>query len=69
MVAQTLEAFGSSDILINNAGLDPRDKWYETTSENWDRVQEVTVKGYFLCAKHVAAPMMKQQWGRKSDNS
>jgi 3-oxoacyl-[acyl-carrier protein] reductase len=64
MVAQTLEVFGSIDVLVNNAGLDPRDKWYEITSKNWDRVQEVNVKGYYFCAKYAAAPMLKQNWGR-----
>ena len=64
MVDATLKQFKTIDVLVNNAGLDPRDKWDKITPEKWDRTQEVNVKGYYLCAKHAAQPMLKQKWGR-----
>ena len=53
---RTREAFGSVDILVNNAALYgtlQRKPFYEITAEEWDRVLSVNLKGAFLCAKAV----------------
>jgi 3-oxoacyl-[acyl-carrier protein] reductase len=62
--AATLSRFGALDVLVNNAGLDPRDHWREIDVATWDRIQAVNVKGYYLCAKHMVPPMLRQRWGR-----
>jgi 3-oxoacyl-[acyl-carrier protein] reductase len=64
MVETALSEFGRIDILVNNAGLDPRARWDQITAEDWDRVQEVNSKGYYLAAKYAAPAMVKQGWGR-----
>lgn len=50
--------FGKIDILINNAGIVGVDKkCHELTTEEWDQVFNVDVKGVFYCTKY-AVPFM-----------
>lgn len=64
MVNAAIDAFGSVDILINNAGI-TRDKLIMKMSENdWDDVVGINLKGAFLCTKAVAKIMMKQRSGK-----
>ena len=63
MVRQTMDRFGSVDVLVNNAGIthfvDYRD--LEGLSEDmWDRILAVNVKGVFFCSRAVV-PHMKQR--------
>lgn len=61
LMAKTVAAFGSIDILINNAGvgyiMEPFTEFKETS---WDAVLGVNLKGAFLCSKHAAIQMQKQ---------
>ncbi|MFB6112398.1 MAG: SDR family NAD(P)-dependent oxidoreductase [Halobacteriaceae archaeon] len=60
-VAATIEAFGSIDILHNNAGIPQESTPVEDVAEaTWDRVQDVNLKSAFLGAKY-AVPRMKRQ--------
>ena len=45
IVAGTLEEFGRLDILVNNAGIAPMHPFLETTTELFDRVMAVNVRG------------------------
>lgn len=53
LIATAEESFGRIDILVNNAGfgggLMPL---HEQTTENWDRVHGVNLKGVFFCMKY-----------------
>jgi 3-oxoacyl-[acyl-carrier protein] reductase len=49
LVKQTMNTFGSVDILINNAGV---------TRDN------INLKGTFLCSQYAAKEMMKKRFGR-----
>lgn len=60
---QTVAEFGSLDVLVNNAGVMYYSKVTETSEEDWDRVQNVNVKGAFLCAKHAIPYMLEQESG------
>lgn len=66
MAAKTIEAFGRIDGLINNASLmsvlERRD-WFKIPVDEWDRVQEVNMRGVFLCCKAVFPQMQKQNSG------
>ena len=69
MIQSTLDAWGSIDALVNNAGInvprllvDPAGK-EELTVEGWDKVFAVNVKGQFLCAQAAARIMLKQENG------
>jgi NAD(P)-dependent dehydrogenase (short-subunit alcohol dehydrogenase family) len=46
------ERFGSVHYLINNAGIQRYGTVTETTSDEWDKVMNVNLKSYFLCAKY-----------------
>jgi 3-oxoacyl-[acyl-carrier protein] reductase len=65
MVGETLDNFGSIDILINNAGsivkLAPIE---DCTDEVWDTVLAVNLKSVFLCTQAVIPYLKEQRRGR-----
>ncbi len=61
MVRSTVEAFGSVDVLINNASLMsvlPRRGFMEIPVEEWDQVMAVNLRGLLLCCQAVT-PLMR----------
>jgi 3-oxoacyl-[acyl-carrier protein] reductase len=53
--------FGSIDVLINNAALQPRRKSFaEISVQEWDRMMDVNLKGSWLTAK-AAFPFMQKR--------
>lgn len=60
---QVLEAFGSIDILINNAGITKDNLLMRISEEDFDKVIEVNLKSVFNLTKAVIRPMMKQRAG------
>ena len=64
MAAAVQEAFGRCDILVNNAGImAPVIPLEELPVAVWDKVMGVNLRGSFLCAKHLARPMLAQGAG------
>src|SRR5438477_8194019 len=53
----TIDRYGAVDILVNNAGIESPGTVTETTDEQWQRIIDVNLKGYFLCARQ-AVPLM-----------
>jgi glucose 1-dehydrogenase len=51
MFKQTLERFGTVDILIANAGIQRDSHFIEMTLEEWNQVLSVNLTGQFLCAR------------------
>jgi NAD(P)-dependent dehydrogenase (short-subunit alcohol dehydrogenase family) len=51
---RTRDQFGRIDVLFNNAGISPIDDGsvLDTSMDAWDRVQDVNLRGVFLCCKH-----------------
>jgi 3-oxoacyl-[acyl-carrier protein] reductase len=64
VVKQALEAFGRIDILVNNAGMNWDAVSWKMTEEQWDRVIEVNLKGYFNFTRHVAPLFKDQKYGK-----
>lgn len=56
------EEFGRADVLVNNAGAGHTASMLELTSEQFDRVIHVNLRGSFLCSQQ-AARLMKKQGG------
>jgi NAD(P)-dependent dehydrogenase (short-subunit alcohol dehydrogenase family) len=52
--ARAASEMGRIDVLFNNAGISPDDdvSVLDTSLEAWQRVQDVNLKGVFLCCKH-----------------
>ena len=67
MFAQALDAFGSLDILVSNAGLQRDAAFDEMTLDEWRRVIDVNLTGQFLCCRE-AARIFKRQ-GVRTDVS
>lgn len=64
MVEKTVADFGSLDAAYNNAGIQSLvTDTADLTSEEWDRVFSVNLRGVFLCMKYELMQMRKQGSG------
>jgi NAD(P)-dependent dehydrogenase (short-subunit alcohol dehydrogenase family) len=63
MVAKFVETFGGIDLLVCNAGVLKRTPFLEISEEEWDWIQSINLKGYFLAGQAVAKQMVKQGGG------
>lgn len=63
-VGEVLAAFGGIDILVNNAGVNHRVPVLEYAEEQWDRVIDTNLKGYFLVAQAVVPQMIDRGYGK-----
>jgi 3-oxoacyl-[acyl-carrier protein] reductase len=57
------EAFGPTDILVNNAAIYPLGHWHEMTPDQWDEVFRINVRGYYLLARAVRPQMLARGGG------
>ena len=69
MVDQTMSEFGKIDILVNNAGINIVKPFVDLTEDDWDRVLDTNLKGYFLCAQKVGREMLKAKSGVVINNA
>ena len=65
MVRAAAHAFGSLDVLYNNAGIFPGDDGSvtETSEATWDRVMNINLKGVFLGCKYGVPAMLDSGGG------
>ncbi|TAL42766.1 MAG: bifunctional aldolase/short-chain dehydrogenase [Chitinophagaceae bacterium] len=61
--AETVLAFGGADIIINNAGISISKPVTEHSTEDWDKLYDILVKGQFLVSKKGVEIMRKQNFG------
>ncbi len=60
MFQATIEAWGSVDILVANAGLQRDAKVVDMTLAQWQKVLDVNLTGQFLCAREAAKEFMRR---------
>jgi len=63
-VDAALAAFGRIDILVNDAGVNVRKPVLELSPEEWDRVIDTNLRGYFLVARAVVPQMIARGRGK-----
>ena len=62
-VGEVKEAFGTVDLLVNNAGITRDQLILRMKEEDWDSVIDTNLKGAWNFAKHVLRPMMRNENG------
>ena len=60
LVAKTIDAFGSINALVNNAGIVHAVDFLDLEEADFDRVMAVNLKGSLLCGQAVARHMVEQ---------
>jgi NAD(P)-dependent dehydrogenase (short-subunit alcohol dehydrogenase family) len=69
-VKKTVEAFGSLDLAFNNAGIQiPYKETQDVTSEEFNRILDINLRGVWHCMKHELLQMHKQKSGSIVNNS
>jgi 2-hydroxycyclohexanecarboxyl-CoA dehydrogenase len=63
-VAKVKEAFGSIDVLVNNAGWDRIIPFIDTTPDFWDKVIDINYKGVLNCVYAVIREMIEKNSGK-----
>ncbi|HEU4368827.1 MAG TPA: SDR family NAD(P)-dependent oxidoreductase [Methylomirabilota bacterium] len=63
-VAQTVQALGLIDVLVNNAGIAESAAFARTEPEMWERHLRVNATGAFLMTRAVLPGMLERGWGR-----
>jgi NAD(P)-dependent dehydrogenase (short-subunit alcohol dehydrogenase family) len=63
-VSRAMAEFGKIDILVNNAGILIHSPILDMVEEDWDRIFDVNLKGYFFFAQAVGRQMVIRKSGK-----
>ena len=61
MVADAVEGLGGVDVLVNNAGIQISRPTEELSSEDFDRVLAVNLRGAFMCAREAIRHLLAEE--------
>ncbi len=64
LVQKSNEYYGSTDILINNAGITRDNLFLRMKDDEWNEVINVNLNSNFKLTKHILKGMIKSRWGR-----
>ncbi|NEO85820.1 MAG: 3-oxoacyl-[acyl-carrier-protein] reductase [Spirulina sp. SIO3F2] len=64
LIKTTKDAYGSIDVLVNNAGITRDTLLLRMKPEDWQAVIDTNLTGVFLCTRAVSKLMLKQRSGR-----
>lgn len=63
-LAALVEAGGAVQILVNNAGIHDDAVFPGMSGEQWDRVLDVSLNGFYNVTQPLTMPMIRKRWGR-----
>jgi 3-oxoacyl-[acyl-carrier protein] reductase len=69
IVHQTIEKYGTIDVLVNNAGISPKKEGggpamtWEVALEEWDLVMDTNLKGTLICSQEAIKHMIPKKSG------
>jgi 3-oxoacyl-[acyl-carrier protein] reductase len=63
-VERAKRELGPIDVLVNNAGIYPRQKFIDMTPEEWDEMQDVNLKSMFHMTQAVLPTMLARKSGK-----
>ena len=64
MVERVIGELGPVEILVNDAGIFSQVLLHEMSSEQWDKVVNVNLRGTFLCTRYVLPQMLERGSGK-----
>lgn len=64
MAQQAADFFGPPDILINAAGINPRQPWDEISPETWNKTLALNLSAPFFLARQLVPAMLDKGWGK-----
>jgi len=62
--AETTEALGAVEILVNNARIISDSLLMRMSDEDWDSVIDLDLRSIFLCTREAIRTMLRSRWGR-----
>src|SRR4051794_4735507 len=68
LIAETVEAFGRVDIMVNNAGIETRTSVLDSTEAQFDKVMAINLKSAFFGTQLAAKQMIAQGDGGRIIN-
>ena len=69
LVCTAIDSYGGLDILFNNAGIEVVGSVTEVSTEDWQRVIDVNLRGIFFGCKHAVPEMLKRGGGSIVNNA
>jgi len=66
--AEVISHHGTPWVLVNNAGLQDRQAFLDSTADEWDRMNSVNGRGPFLMAREIARAMVAAEAGGRIVN-
>ena len=64
LVAQTVEEYGTVDILVNSAGTSNHMSFLDAKPEEFQHIMKVNLEGTMYCGQHAARVMAAKGYGR-----
>ena len=68
LMSSAVKAFGSVDVMVNNAGIETRTSVLDTTEEQYEKVLEINLKSTFFGTQLAAKQMIAQGGGGRIIN-
>jgi glucose 1-dehydrogenase len=62
-VEQVIKRWGTVDVLVNNAGTSIRTPLDQVSLDEWQRILDINLTGYFVCAQKFGAVMQAKRSG------